>query len=98
MTLFARASRSGEIVSPICFAAFKLTTNSNFVACCTGKSAGLAPDPVHVTSRAPIEVIVVHPIGHEATLIDKLLRKVNSRQAVFAGKLDDPLSFGEKDA
>ena len=27
----------------ICFAALRLMTNSNFVACCTGKSAGLAP-------------------------------------------------------
>ena len=43
MTLFARERNSGESVSPICFAAFKLITNSNFVACCTGKSAGLAP-------------------------------------------------------
>jgi hypothetical protein len=42
-TLFARASTSGGTVRPICFAAFKLMTNSNFVACCTGKSAGLAP-------------------------------------------------------
>ena len=43
ITLFARARKSGESVRPICFAAFKLITNSNFVACCTGKSAGLAP-------------------------------------------------------
>ena len=35
ITLFARANTSGGIVSPICFAAFKLITNSNFVACCT---------------------------------------------------------------
>src|SRR5262245_32002648 len=43
ITLFARASTSGGIVRPICFAALRLMTNSNFVACCTGKSAGLAP-------------------------------------------------------
>src|SRR5262249_36303917 len=43
MTWFALAKSSGESASPICFAAFKLITNSNFVACCTGKSAGLAP-------------------------------------------------------
>src|SRR4029434_46409 len=100
ITLFARARNSGESVSPICFAAFKLITNSNFVACCTGKSAGLAPFKILSTyhSRAPIEIIEVHPIGHEAALIDKLLRKVNSRQPVFAGKLDDPLSFREKGA
>src|SRR5262249_23752854 len=42
-TWFALASTSGGIVNPICFAAFKLITNSNFVACCTGKSAGLSP-------------------------------------------------------
>ena len=59
---------------------------------------GAFQDLVHVNSRAPIEVIVVRPVGHEAALIDKLLLEVNSRQPVFAGKLDDPLSFGEKGA
>ena len=43
ITLFARSSTRTGIVRPICFAAFRLMTNSNFVACCTGKSAGLAP-------------------------------------------------------
>src|SRR4030095_1956072 len=53
-------------------------------------------DLVHVNSRAPIEVTVVRPVGHETPLIDKLLLWVNSRQPVFTGKLYDPLSFGEK--
>src|SRR5262249_45242003 len=43
ITLFARASTSGGIVRPICLAAFKLITNSNLVACCTGRSAGFVP-------------------------------------------------------
>ncbi len=43
ITLFARERNSGEIVSPICFAALRLMTNSNFVACCTGRSAGFVP-------------------------------------------------------
>jgi hypothetical protein len=43
ITLSARWSRSTGIVRSICFAALRLMTNSNFVACCTGKSAGLAP-------------------------------------------------------
>src|SRR5215510_14626634 len=43
ITLFARANTSGGLVSPICFAGLRLITNSNFVACCTGRSAGLAP-------------------------------------------------------
>ena len=43
ISLFARASTSGGIVRPICFAVFRLITNSNFVGCSTGRSAGLAP-------------------------------------------------------
>ena len=100
MTRFARERNSGESVRPICFAAFKLMTNSNLVACCTGKISrlGAFQDLVHVNSRAPKEVIEVRPVGHEAAVIDKLLLGVNSRQAVFTGKLDDPLSFREKAA
>ena len=43
MTRSALTSTLGGIVRPICFAALRLMMNSNFVACCTGKSAGLAP-------------------------------------------------------
>src|SRR2546430_156393 len=43
ITLSARASTLGGIVRPICFAAFRLMTNSNFLGCSTGRSAGLAP-------------------------------------------------------
>ena len=43
ISLLARASTSGGIVRPIRFAVLRLMINSNFVACCTGKSAGLAP-------------------------------------------------------
>src|SRR5206468_12008944 len=59
---------------------------------------GTFQDLVHVNSRAPIEINVVCSIGHESALVDKLLLKVNSWQPVFAGKLDDPLSFGDKGA
>src|SRR5205809_1142784 len=59
---------------------------------------GAFQDLVHVNSRALIEVNEVCSIEHKAALIDKLLLEVNSRQAVFAGKLDDSLSFGEKNA
>jgi len=43
MPLSARTSTFGGIVRPICLAAFKLMTNSNFIGCSTGRSAGLAP-------------------------------------------------------
>src|ERR1044071_314770 len=39
MTRSALASAFGEMVKPICFAVFRLITNSNFVGCSTGKSA-----------------------------------------------------------
>jgi hypothetical protein len=40
MTSSARASTERGIVRPICFAAFRLMMNSNFVGCSMGKSAG----------------------------------------------------------
>ena len=43
ITLSARTSTFGGIVRPICLAAFKLTTNSNFIGCSTGRSAGVLP-------------------------------------------------------
>src|SRR5262249_34979872 len=43
MTLSALASTFGGIVKPICLAVLRLTTNSNFIGCSTGISAGLAP-------------------------------------------------------
>src|SRR5207248_2326483 len=43
ITLSARYSTACGIVTPICFAVLRLMTNSNFVGCSTGSSAGLAP-------------------------------------------------------
>src|SRR5262249_54533685 len=43
ITLSARANTFGIIVTPICWAVFRLITSSNLDAFSTGKSAGLAP-------------------------------------------------------
>src|ERR1051326_3731732 len=43
ITLSALASTFGGIVKPICFAAFRLITSSNFVGCSMGRSPGFAP-------------------------------------------------------
>src|SRR5262249_26041911 len=43
ITRSALASTLGGIVSPICLAAFKLITNSNFIGCSTGMSVGFVP-------------------------------------------------------
>ena len=55
ITLSALASTFGGIVSPICLAVLRLMTNSNFVGCSTGRSAGLRPfqNLVHIDGRAP---------------------------------------------
>ena len=41
ITSSARASRVGGTSRPSALAVFRLSTNSNFVGCSTGKSAGL---------------------------------------------------------
>jgi Amidohydrolase len=51
MTLSALASTLDGIVRPICLAAFRLTMNSNFVGCSTGKSAGLPIKPSEYVLR-----------------------------------------------
>ena len=43
ITLSARYSTDCGIVKPICFAALRLITKSNFIGCSTGRSPGLAP-------------------------------------------------------
>src|SRR5262249_15035180 len=43
ITSSARASSVGGSVGPSDVAVFRLTTNSNLVPCCTGRSAGFAP-------------------------------------------------------
>ena len=43
ITRSALASTLGEIVRPIRLAVLRLMTNSNFVGCSMGSSAGLAP-------------------------------------------------------
>jgi hypothetical protein len=43
MTWSARASSDGGIVRPRALAVFMLITNSNFVGCSMGRSAGLVP-------------------------------------------------------
>src|SRR5262249_4217427 len=52
ITLSALAKTLGGIVKPICFAAFKLITNSNFIGCSTGISVGFVPFRILSTMAA----------------------------------------------
>jgi hypothetical protein len=58
ITRSALANTFGGIVRTICFAAFRLMMNSNFVGCSTGSSAGLTPFRIlsTVICDAPVAV------------------------------------------
>ena len=87
MTLSALTSTFGGIVRPICFAALRLITNSNFVGCSTGISAGLAPFKILSTNGgAPEGFGLVGSVGHQATALDKIPPRINRRQPIFAAR------------
>src|SRR5437016_12111003 len=52
ITSSARASSIGGISRPSALAALRLTANSSFVGCCTGRSAGFSPLRVRSTYPA----------------------------------------------
>src|SRR5262249_41207811 len=52
ITLSARASTSGGIVTPICLAVLRLITNSNLIGRSTGRSAGFVPFRILSTYEA----------------------------------------------
>ena len=53
MTSSAAISKPGGTVKPSAFAVLRLTTVSNFVGVCTGRSAGFAPRRMRSTKDAP---------------------------------------------
>ena len=53
ITLSARASNIGGIVSPIALAVLRLIANSNLLGLCTGRSAGFSPRKILSTYSAP---------------------------------------------
>jgi len=80
MIFVARANTSGGIVRPICFAAFRLITNSNFVGCSTGMSAGLRPfkAALYCKGRDPFMATLHQRAAKDgksvwAILVDKIL-------------------------
>jgi hypothetical protein len=53
ITMSARASNIGGIVSPIALAVLRLIANSNLLGLCTGRSAGFSPRKILSTYSAP---------------------------------------------
>ena len=76
MTRSDRANTFDGIVRPICLAVFRLTRNSNFVGCSTGRSAGLAPFKILSTKSAARrnKSVFVWPVAHQAAGLNKLTR------------------------
>ena len=84
ITRSARASTCGGIVTPICLAAFRLITSSNFVGCSTGSSAGLAPFRIFVDigGGATEGIRLARTVGHKASGIRVLSLPIHSGQPV----------------
>src|SRR4026208_1363071 len=59
---------------------------------------GTLQNLIYIVRGTAEEIFVAPPVGHETPVVDKLLRKVNSRQPMLPSQLDDPLSFCEKGA
>src|SRR5688572_1559958 len=91
MILVARASTLGGIVSPICFAVFRLITSSNLVGCPTGRSAGLAPLRIFVyVDRCPaITLEFVGGVGRQTAILDCTVALEHRRQPVLDGEFGD---------
>jgi hypothetical protein len=51
ITSSARPSSASGTVRPSAFAVLRLTTSSNFVGCCTGRSAGFSPLRMRAVNR-----------------------------------------------
>src|SRR5262245_52116248 len=58
ITSSARPSSDNGIVKPSALAVFKLMTNSTFVACWTGKSAGFSPLRITPATRTASEMLL----------------------------------------
>jgi hypothetical protein len=75
-SLFARASNLGEWCQPYLFRCLQLITNSNFVACCTGKSAGLRLAEAYPhTPRRASKLLLVGALAHQAVAQEAADRK-----------------------
>src|SRR5262245_54409561 len=95
MTRSARASTFGGIASPICFAAFKLITNSNVVGRSTGISMGFVPLSILSTITAERKArLAVRAIGHLAVALDEFSPRINRWQLMFCRQLVDAALVG----
>ena len=79
----------------ICLAVLKLITNSNFVGCSTGSSAGLAPFNILSTypCAAPPQRQAIRPVGQQAARIHKIFRIRDRRQTIPRRELCDPTTL-----
>jgi len=89
----------GYALKPRALAVLRLMTNSNFVGCSTGRSAGLAPfeNLVHVRRGPSEQIAEVWSAGHQAPGdYDKLALVVNRRQPVLGREFNNAGSIRTK--
>ena len=75
-------------------------TNSNFVGCSTGRSAGLGAlqDLVHVGGGARHEIHRVRVVGHQAAGFDHRPVRIQRRQPVLGREFDHSFTLSDEDA
>ena len=87
------------MVRPSAFAAFRLTTSSNFVGCSTGRSAGLAPFRIlsTKTAAAPPDLVDVRAIGDQPAGLDILPELVHGGEPAPGGQLRESPGLREEE-
>ena len=88
------------MVNPSALAVFRLMTNSNFVGCSTGRSAGLAPFKILSTKTAARRQIsmMIRAIGDQPAGLDIEPEAIYGGEPALGGQLCDPpgLLFEER--
>jgi hypothetical protein len=85
ITWSARTSTDCGTVSPSAFAVLRLMTNSNFVGCSMGRSAGLAPfqNLVYVVGGASVQGGPIRRINHKSSSFRMRSERVHCGYAVL---------------
>lgn len=80
MTSAAAADRLGGTSRPMAFAAFRLMTNSNLLACTTGKSRlGTLEDAAGIDADLPMRICQARSVAHQPAGFDAFTRRIYRR-------------------
>ena len=94
ITSSASVSSLSGIWRPSALAVLRLITNSSFVACMTGRSAGFSPLTARVESDLSVRLCDARSVTDEFARHYELTKRVHSRNCVVCRKFNEPLNPG----